>query len=572
MLRSLTPLLFVFSVLLSQLALADIESVEASISANPVMVDEAIRLTIVARGDANNDAFDSSPLMQDFVVGRTSVSSQTAIVNFSTSQTTTWTTTLFPRKEGTFVIPAFTIEGKQTQPIRVEVIPANNNRGEARKYYVTTEVNHTEAYLNQQLLYTVKLFLASNIERGSLQAPEMPNAEITQIGEDKQYTDIVNGQRYQIIERNFAVIPLSSGEFTIRGPVFNGEVMAANTNKRFGLFNQTEEISRVGPDITVTINPIPQGIDYDWLPSELVRIDEQWPQGENFIVGEPITRAITLTAVGITEAVLPEIPSFYPPHFKLYPDQSNTASVERDNTLIAQRQSSLAIIPTQAGSFVLPEITVPWFNTATGATEYATLPPRSVVVSPSSSLPTSNPIAAEPIMQDTEENAEQTTPSNTMPQSEPAPSYWIYIAVASFLLWIATLVVLLAVMKRTKTAALSSASQTPLNTPHNNLDEAEAFKQLVKCVQKNDVANAPLAVTAWLRHFSTRPAHHIRLSDFDETKYLQPAFDQFMGSKYGDSKSSSASDLLVQLKQARKSWHQKLKAQKGHTLSELYPS
>ena len=385
-----TLIVFLLTLLLSTAAYADVNSLEATIDRNPVMLDEAIRLTVTADGSADRDAFDSSPLLKDFVVGRTSVSSQTSIVNFDTKRTTVWTTTLFPRKEGTFTIPSLTIEGKSTQPIQVKVIPVQEQSNVARDYFVTTDIDVKEAYLNQQLLYTVKLFLSSNIERGSLQAPEMQNAEITQLGEDKQYTDIVNGRRYQIIERQFAVVPQASGEFTLRGPIFTGEVMAANTNQRFGFFNRTQQINRVGPDITVNIKPIPQGIDYPWLPSEMVRVDEEWPQGDSFVTGEPVTRIVTLTALGVVEEQLPDIPEFYPPNFKLYPDQSNTTTVEKDQSLISQRQTSLAIIPTQPGNFVLPEITIPWFNTLTQQTEYATIPARSITVAPASGANNAN--------------------------------------------------------------------------------------------------------------------------------------------------------------------------------------
>ena len=385
-----TLIVFLLTLLLSTAAYADVNSLEATIDRNPVMLDEAIRLTVTADGSADRDAFDSSPLLKDFVVGRTSVSSQTSIVNFDTKRTTVWTTTLFPRKEGTFTIPSLTIEGKSTKPIQVKVIPVQEQSNVARDYFVTTDIDVKEAYLNQQLLYTVKLFLSSNIERGSLQAPEMQNAEITQLGEDKQYTDIVNGRRYQIIERQFAVVPQASGEFTLRGPIFTGEVMAANTNQRFGFFNRTQQINRVGPDITVNIKPIPQGIDYPWLPSAMVRVDEEWPQGDSFVAGEPVTRIVTLTALGVVEEQLPDIPEFYPPNFKLYPDQSNTTTVEKDQSLISQRQTSLAIIPTQPGNFVLPEITIPWFNTLTQQTEYATIPARSITVAPASGANNAN--------------------------------------------------------------------------------------------------------------------------------------------------------------------------------------
>ena len=99
-----TLIVFLLTLLLSTAAYADVNSLEATIDRNPVMLDEAIRLTVTADGSADRDAFDSSPLLKDFVVGRTSVSSQTSIVNFDTKRTTVWTTTLFPRKEGTFTI------------------------------------------------------------------------------------------------------------------------------------------------------------------------------------------------------------------------------------------------------------------------------------------------------------------------------------------------------------------------------------------------------------------------------------------------------------------------------------
>jgi hypothetical protein len=175
-----------FLLLRSMVVLADVSSVEATIDKNPVMLDEAIRLTVVANGGADRESFDSSILLKDFVVGRTSVSSQTSIVNFDTKKTTTWTTTLFPRKEGTFTIPAISIEGKQSAPMSVSVIPVQQSDNVARDYFVTTDIDLKEAYLNQQLFYTIKLHLATNIERGSLQSPTMQNAEIKQLGDDKQ--------------------------------------------------------------------------------------------------------------------------------------------------------------------------------------------------------------------------------------------------------------------------------------------------------------------------------------------------------------------------------------------------
>ena len=589
-----TGIIFLLTLLVSAAAYADVNSVEATIDRNPVMLDEAIRLTITADGSADRDAFDSSPLLKDFVVGRTSVSSQTSIVNFDTKRTTVWTTTLFPRKEGTFTIPSLIIEEKSTKPIQVEVIPVQEQSNVARDYFVTTDIDLNEAYLNQQLLYTVKLFLSSNIERGSLQAPEMQNAEITQLGEDKQYTDIVNGRRYQIIERQFAVVPQASGEFTLRGPIFTGEVMAANTNQRFGFFNRTQQINRVGPDITVNIKPIPQGIDYPWLPSEMVRVDEEWPQGDNFVAGEPVTRIVTLTALGVVEEQLPDIPEFYPPNFKLYPDQSNTTTVEKDQSLISQRQTSLAIIPTQPGDFVLPEITIPWFNTLTQKTEYATIPARSITVAPATG--SNNPSNALPTSDTTVDDTQSDLPSaavkpdvDSVKEGKPSDSIadnasisertqfdWVVSIVLLALLLVALIGWLLTYrkLKQAQLAGLTNSTKPRFNVTAA-LDEKAQYQKLMAVIKAKDTSSIPLTLKQWINALTAGKA---QLSQFDG---LNTAINELYALRFSASQtgkgaqseqvSKTLEKLTDEIKQARSKWQQ-TGAKNSHTLSNLYPA
>ena len=598
-----TRIVFLLTLLLSTAAYADVNSLEATIDRNPVMLDEAIRLTVTADGSADRDAFDSSPLLKDFVVGRTSVSSQTSIVNFDTKRTTVWTTTLFPRKEGTFTIPSLTIEGKSTKPIQVKVIPVQEQSNVARDYFVTTDIDVKEAYLNQQLLYTVKLFLSSNIERGSLQAPEMQNAEITQLGEDKQYTDIVNGRRYQIIERQFAVVPQASGEFTLRGPIFTGEVMAANTNQRFGFFNRTQQINRVGPDITVNIKPIPQGIDYPWLPSEMVRVDEEWPQGDSFVAGEPVTRIVTLTALGVVEEQLPDIPEFYPPNFKLYPDQSNTTTVEKDQSLISQRQTSLAIIPTQPGNFVLPEITIPWFNTLTQQTEYATIPARSITVAPASGAnnantpnsldtPSMSSASNEDIQNDipstaTQPNASASnedkpldSASGEVNTDESTQLNWM-VTCALLVLFIIALTGWLVTYRKLKQAQFMGLGITNKTGSAQRLhsyaqwDEKAQFQNLMSVIKAKDTRLLTPALKQWINALTSGKA---QLSQFEG---INASVNELYALRFSANKADANTQskqvmkaldkLSHEAKLARSEWKQKSEGN-NNTLSALYPA
>ncbi|GFD87902.1 hypothetical protein KUL152_01280 [Tenacibaculum sp. KUL152] len=594
---SLSTYLILFFAVFGNTSYADVNAVEATIDRNPVMLDEAIRLTITADGSVERDAFDSSPLLKDFVVGRTSVSSQTSIVNFDTKRTTVWTTTLFPRKEGVFTIPALTIEGKRTKPIEVQVIPVQEQSGVARDYFVTTDIDLTEAYLNQQLLYTVKLYLSTNIERGSLQAPEMQNAEITQLGEDKQYTDIVNGRRYQIIERQFAVVPQASGEFILRGPIFTGEVMAANTNQRFGFFNRTQQINRVGPDITVNIKPIPSDIDYPWLPSEMVRVDEEWPQGDVFVAGEPVTRIVTLTALGVVEEQLPDIPEFYPPNFKLYPDQSNTTTVERDQNLISQRQTSLAIIPTEAGSFVLPEITIPWFNTLTEQTEYATIPARTITVvaakTNSTALPqvpdtSSNKNATDNPALQTDTSASVTgeeklnNQTTHIEESGQNNSVYFYLMLVIAVLWALTLIAWMITYKKLKHASVApnSSASYSMNTFQHG-DEKSAYEHLISIAKQGKVRELDNALQQWLATLSDGKSQRAMPGDIAESAPLKSHMERIHKLRFSSSAknnnnehrelSENLKSLVQDIKDTRTAWLKRTK-KATNTLSNLYPA
>lgn len=548
---------FIWLLLLTFSAHAEVTSVTATVDKNPVMLDEAITLTVTAEGDAEREAFDSSVLLSDFVVGRTSVSSQTSIINFDTRRTTTWSTTLFPRKVGTFTIPAFTIEGQKSAPVEVRVIPVQQgDNAPARDYYVSTEVNNDSVYLQQQLRYTVKLYLSSQIERGSLQAPELENAQIQQLGDDKQYTELVNGRRYQVVERNFAVLPQQSGTFTIRGPVFSGEVIAPNTNQRFGFFNRTQTINRVGPDVQVEVKPIPAEVDYHWLPSDFVQLDEEW-QSDTFTVGEPVTRTLTLTAVGVVEEQLPEIEQIYPPDFKLYPDQANSASAEKDNRLIVQRTESVAMIPTKAGSYIIPEVRVPWFNVSTGKTEYAKLPSRTVNVIAASGQ--STPAATPPPMQPAApQPAEETKQTPTLPATdETAQNEWDNLHTIMLALWLLTLTGWLFTYVQLKKRGPRNFTPVQAETAQ----PTTSANQLQQIVRQGDIRKIQPALNQWLSQFSAAKRWQIE-------QQIKPEVDAMMAAGYATQPAKwEPSALLNKLKNLPNQ-----QGASGQGLSPLYPA
>ena len=364
-------------------------SVSASVDKNPVMINESLILTVTADDDIDRNALDTSALLTDFIVGRTSVSSQTSMVNFNTTRTTTWNTVLIPRQSGEIVIPRFEIDGVKTQAIKLNVLAADKSVTSTQQdLFITTQVSATELYVQQQITLTVKLHFAAELKRGSLTEPTLTGANILQIGKDKESENIINGKRYRIIERIYAISPQKSGDVILKSPIFSGEIMMPSTRRsNFLSFADTKPVSVIGDDIALTIKAIPAEITGAWLPSELLALHQEWqPEPSKFKVGEPITRTITLTAAGLSEEQLPEITMEVPQGLKVYPDQPELHTGLNNERLVSQKVINFAIVASQAGEYQLPEITIPWWNTVTNKAELAKIPGQKISVLPNTDI------------------------------------------------------------------------------------------------------------------------------------------------------------------------------------------
>jgi hypothetical protein len=543
--------------------------VSASVDKNPVMVDESFILSVVANGEVDKNAFDSSFLMKDFVVGRTSISSQTKMINFVTTRSTTWSTILIPKNQGRFTIPTFNIDGAKTKPIEVLVVPVSaSSSSNGRDLFITTNVDVEQAYLQQQIRYTVKLYLGKDLQRGSLSSPTLENADIRQIGKDKEYNEVVDGRRYRIIERSFAIIAQQSGTYTIEGPLFEGEVID-NSRQSFGFFNRSKAVNRVGPSQSITVLPIPSNYDQHWLPSDFVQLDDEW-QGNTreFIAGEPITRTITLTAVGVVEEQLPQITSIYPDSVKTYPDQAETTTVEKDDTLIAQRKESIAIIPSQAGELVIPEVRLPWFNTITQKTEYAVLAEKTLQILPATTQPTT----AIPINQSIQ-TAPDITPlepvaSELNDKNISVPQYWIWLTASLLLLWIITLVLWWKHVGQLKSVTKHGGDSIVRKTQ----SEQDLWKSLEKALNKNMASDTQKYLPLWLgSYINDKNASLEQSLKVINDHHLYEAVNTLLASRYSKNQSTWQSKELHQiLRKMRKTGS--IQKQTKQNLSLLYPS
>nr|WP_274620718.1 BatD family protein [Colwellia maritima] len=359
------------------------------------MSNESIVLTIIADDSVERDALDTSPLLTSFIIARTEVSSQTSIVNLSMSKTTQWQIVLMPRSTGNLIIPSLTIDGHQSQPITLQVLDQGSTGSKQKQdIFVTAELSSNDIYVQQVVTLTIKLHVGVQIQRGSLTEPTLEGATIEQIGKDQESDGIVNGKRYRIIERTYAITPEYSGELTLTTPMFSGDVMVQSQRRSgFLSFGETKPVNVLGDKLSLNVRPIPDSFPISdnsrWLP-ELLTLHQEWqPEAADFKVGEPITRTITLTAAGIGKAQLPNIVMEAPLWLKVYPDQAEEHANLTKERLISQKRQNFALVASHAGEYVLPKITIAWWNTITNKYQQAVLPEQKIIIKANPDAPKS---------------------------------------------------------------------------------------------------------------------------------------------------------------------------------------
>ncbi|GAA5138920.1 BatD family protein [Thalassotalea piscium] len=506
----------------------------ASVDKNPVIMNESFVLTITADDDVDSNALDTSALLNDFVVGRTSVSSQTSMVNFNTSRLTKWTTVLIAKKEGTYTIPAFSIEGQKTKPITLTVVsPSNSTVSGQQDLFITNDISSNEVFVQQQLTLKVKLHFSAELKRGSLSEPSLAGASIAQIGKDIENETIINGRRYRVIERTYAISPQQSGEFTIKSPVFSGEVMQPSTRRsNFLSFAETKPVSVIGEEISISVKPIP--IDYQgvWLPSELIALHQEWqPSPEDFKAGEPITRVLTLTAAGLSKDQLPLIDMEMPAGLKVYPDQAELHTGINNNRLVSQKVRNFAIVASKPGTYLLPEISIPWWNTKTNRIEHATIPAERITIAPNAEA-TSNITPSKP---STDALTPLAQPSPTTIIIEKSPwLQWLFLG-----LWLLTCVAWWISAKRNRLL------KTPKTLPRKSND---IYLALLAAAKKKDTKATIELIIPWYNQLTSKQlstlsdvSQHVNNIEFEQ------AISELQQSAYGKTPSEYNSDKLLNL-------------------------
>lgn len=404
--------------LLTLLAQAQPLAVEASVDTTSVREGESIILTInvdASAGQINPEL----PDMPEFDVYETGSNFQQTIINGQVSSQIGLTYMLRAKKAGIYVIGPIKVEAggqvAESKEITIEVQPAaqaqatptpaptqsaNNpfrlpdyeppppGLDNTRSAFITAEVDRSQPFLNQQITYIVRIYIAARADLHGFEPPETTGFLVEELlPPARHYTTEIDGRPYGVTEVRTALFATSSGEHELNPArvrlTIQQQLSSIFANSPFDLPSMgMEDVNLETEKVRVDVRPLPtQG-----RPAEFSGAVGQYTMNAQLDkatvpAGQPVTLSVTVSGQGnvnlITPPALPALKKF-----RVYETNSKSQVEKKDFEVTGTRTFTTVLVPLEEGQQTLSGVKFSYFDPE--SEKYVTLeaPSMSLKVTP----------------------------------------------------------------------------------------------------------------------------------------------------------------------------------------------
>jgi len=495
---------------------AQAADIQVKIDRTQIELNETFTLTFESSEDPDDDP-DFSPLEKDFQLLNQSTSSNISIINGEYTRSKKWNVSLVARRKGTITIPQINFGSDTSPSYQVTIKEPAKSSGKAGEALISElDISTTSTYPQAQVIVTKRLLSSSNINAYEFSDLKTSGVQITEekLGEMKQYQTQRGNTPYLVLEQRYVIYPQSEGELKIEPVVATARIAIKNSRGNRSSFDpfrsNTKTLRRSSSSKTVTVKPVPDSFKgKHWLAAKEVQLVEEFPESNNFTAGEPVTRTLLLIADGQSSSQLPEFTVSDIAGLKQYPDKPLLKNNISDDGITGIQQLKVAIIPSAKGTYKLPAISVPWWNTQTNKLEIAKIKARTFSVgesSQSNKTDKTSPITTPPVMQDiTLTDSETDTLSSLHSNNAVVTDNSLLWKIISFILAISLFYTLFMLWQKSQQTPTSKTDNTQINN-----SQKQALKSLKLACDKNDAASSKDALLQWSEvTFTDSPAHSL---------------------------------------------------------------
>lgn len=375
----------------------------ATLTANApevVVSGDQFRLTFTVNTQKVKDFLAPSIKGFDVLMGPTrSQQSSTQIINgkVSSSSSITYTYILMAGKEGTYTIPAASIEvdGEKvfSNALTIKVLPPDQTAGNSqanqggggssssrgqiagsritdKDLFITATASKTTVYEQEAILLTYKVYTSVNLRQLMEDMPDMKGFQMQeiQLPQQKQYSmEHYNGRNYNtIIWRQYVLFPQQTGKLEIPAVTFDGVVaqQTISDDPFDAFFNGGGyiEVKKkiVAPKVVINVKPLPvKPANFSGGVGEFTMTSSI--NAKEVKTNDAVTIKLTIKGAGNMKLITsPEVK--FTEDFEVYdPKVTNNFDVSRAGLSGTQTIEYLAI-PRHAGNFTIPPVEFVYFD------------------------------------------------------------------------------------------------------------------------------------------------------------------------------------------------------------------
>jgi hypothetical protein len=457
-------------------------AVNTELQPSTISLGESFHLIITLTETQRHEMPNLLPLESAFIINATEHSVSTSLINGQVNSRDQWIIELTPKSAGKLAVPSIQVGKQQSAPMAITVNkvwvpnnPASQLQLNAPHQAIELQVDTTtkSPYLQQQMLYTVKLLHREELMDAEYQPPQLDDALVIPLGGSRQYHDVQNGQDIVIEEQRYAFFPQKTGRQAVIGPSFQAIIYRG----------MPQRVRTVAKPIKLNVKQPPRlKPNTNWFPATAVSLTEHYNDPMNTELGEggTLSRTITIKAWGQPAELIPELKFEKTPGLSIYPDKPTLKNNADQNTVIGKKTIEINYLINKSGRLVIPKLTLTWFNTATNQEETFTLPERVLLIKTNGASTTTTP--APTVTKYPRHVDNPTAPSESMPSSGYTITLPWLMAIFFAGAWLLTLSAFL----------LKRRVRTP-----SRITKRQIIKQLRRACEQHDAEQAKMALIAW---------------------------------------------------------------------------
>lgn len=352
----------------------------ASVDKNQLTLEDSIEYSVTIHGVRNTSKLELPPL-PDFEVRSAGTQSSTQIFNSDMRTSTTHKYLLIPKNVGRFVIGSaiLNLSGTIYKSNPITLIVEKLKRGKANKdknVFTETNVSKKDPYVNEQLVYTFKLFRRAEARNLNLKMPyDEALFRKEDIGKAKRYSQIIDGISYDVEEISMALFPLKVGKARIPPSMLELDLIYRTQGNRrndpfarffndpfFGGSTQSVHKILTTKQTDLNIRRLPEEGKPNGFKNLVGRFAISAELGKtSFELGDTTTLTVTVSGTGnILDVTLAD--HNLQGGFKVYPDQPTFEQTIHGNQIGGEKIFKFALVPYSAGDKTIPPISLSYFD------------------------------------------------------------------------------------------------------------------------------------------------------------------------------------------------------------------